>query len=259
MTAVLITGASSGIGEATALAFARTGATVGICARREDRLADVLARCREHAPGSQMWVTDLSDLDAIDVLAQRAVDDLGGVDVLVNNVGVPKRRKTTTLTPADVESVMAINYFGPVRLTLALLPGMVERGSGHIVSVSSMGAHMIAFGTGAYAASKGALELFTEALYLDLAGTGVHAHLVVPGTTKTEFSQEREGNDPPFPSDPATTASPDEVADAIVRALDDDRFLTFATDRDAATAAAKAADPNAFLATMRDRLGALNR
>ena len=154
---------------------------------------------------------------------------------------------------------MAVNYFGPVRLTLALLPGMVERASGHIVSVSSMGAHMIAFGTGAYAASKGALELFTEALYLDLAGTGVHAHLVVPGTTKTEFSQEREGNDPPFPSDPATTASPDEVADAIVRALDDDRFLTFATDRDAATAAAKAADPNTFLATMRDRLGALNR
>ena len=259
MTTVLVTGSSSGIGEATALAFARTGATVGICARREDRLADVLARCREHAPDSRMWVTDLSDLDAVDALAARAVDELGGVDVLVNNVGVPKRRKTTTLTPADVESVMAINYFGPVRLTLALLPGMVERGSGHIVNVSSMGAHMIAFGTGAYAASKGALELFTEALYLDLAGTGVHAHLVVPGTTKTEFSQEREGNDPPFPSDPATTASPDEVADAIVRALDDDRFLTFATERDAATAAAKAADPNTFLATMRDRLGALKR
>ena len=129
MTTVLVTGASSGIGEATALAFARTGATVGICARREDRLADVLARCREHAPDSRMWVTDLSDLDAIDGLAQRAVDELGGVDVLVNNVGVPKRRKTTTLTPADVESVMAINYFGPVRLTLALLPGMVERGA----------------------------------------------------------------------------------------------------------------------------------
>ena len=172
MTTVLVTGSSSGIGEATALAFARTGATVGVCARREDRLADVVARCREHAPDSRMWVTDLSDLDAVDALASRAVDELGGVDVLVNNVGVPKRRKTTTLTPADVESVMAINYFGPVRLTLALLPGMVERGSGHIVSVSSMGAHMIAFGTGAYAASKGALELFTEALYLDLAGTG---------------------------------------------------------------------------------------
>jgi short-subunit dehydrogenase len=259
VTAVLVTGASSGIGAATALAFARSGATVGICARREGLLADVLSRCREHAPASQMWVTDLSDLDAVDVLAQRAVEELGGVDVLVNNVGVPKRRKATAMTPADVESVMAINYFGPVRLTLALLPGMVERGSGHIVSVSSMGAHMIAFGTGAYAATKGALELFTEALYLDLAGTGVHAHVVVPGTTKTEFSTEREGNDPPFPSDPATTASPDEVADAIVRALDDDRFITFATERDAATAAAKAVDPNAFLATMRDRLGALNR
>ena len=100
-------------------------------------------------------MTDLSDLDAVDALATRVVDELGGIDVLVNNVGVPKRRKTTALTPVDVESVMAINYFGPVRLTLRLLPGMVERGSGHIVNVSSMGAHMIVFGTGVDAALEG--------------------------------------------------------------------------------------------------------
>ena len=71
MTTVLVTGVVVGIGEATALAFARTGATVGICARREDRLADVLARCREHAPDSRMWVTDLSDLDAVDAARAR--------------------------------------------------------------------------------------------------------------------------------------------------------------------------------------------
>ena len=93
MTTVLVTGASSGIGEATALAFARSGATVGICARREDRLASVLDRLREHAPESRMWVGDLSDLDAIPALVARVEDELGGIDVLVNNAGVPKRRR----------------------------------------------------------------------------------------------------------------------------------------------------------------------
>ena len=124
---------------------------------------------------------------------------------------------------------------------------MLERGSGHIVNVSSMGAHMISWGTSAYAASKGALELFTEALYLELAPRGVRAHLVVPGTTRTEFSTEREGNDPPM-TNPADATAPEVVAAAIVGCLDDDRFVTYATEQDAATSASKAADPNAFLA-----------
>jgi short-subunit dehydrogenase len=252
---VLVTGASSGIGAATAVAFAARGATVGICARREERLAEVLAEL----PRGRSWTVDLANLDAIDDFAATVMADLGGVDVLVNNAGVPKRRKTTAMTPADVEGVMATNYFSPVRLTSALLPGMVARGSGDIVNVSSMGAHMVAFGTGAYAASKAALELYTEALYLELAGTGVRAHLLVPGSTATEFSIPKDGNDPPFPQDPATLAAPEEVAAAIVACLDRDQFVSFATARDADTAAAKAADPNGYLAAMRERLGALGR
>ena len=254
---VLVTGASSGIGAATALAFAQTGATVGICARRADRLAEVLDRCREHAPGSRMYAVDLGDLDGVEAFARRASAELDGIHVLVNNAGVPKRRKATAMTPADVEDVMAINYFAPVRLTLALLPEMIGRAYGHVVNVSSMGAHMVAFGTGAYAASKGALELFTEALYLELADTGVHAHLVVPGSTRSEFSMAKEGNDAPFPLDPSSLAAPEEVASAIVASIADDRFMTFATQRDRETAASKAADPNAFLADMRTRFAAL--
>jgi short-subunit dehydrogenase len=251
VTRVLVTGASSGIGAATAVAFARTGATVALCARREDRLAEVLAECRESSPASCVVVADLARLDDLDAVAGRAVDALGGVDVLVNNAGIPKRRRTHTLTPTDVESVMALNYFSPVRLTLALLPTMLERGSGHVVNVSSMGAHMISWGTSAYAASKGALELFTEALYLELGPRGVHAHLVVPGTTRTEFSTPREGNDPPM-TDPADATPPEVVAGAIVGCIATDEFVTYATERDAATSARKAADPNAFLAQMRE-------
>jgi short-subunit dehydrogenase len=249
---VLVTGASSGIGAATARAFAARGDTVGICARREDRLAEVL----RDLPGGRMWSVDLADLDGIDAFAARSDDELGGIDVLVNNAGIPKRRRATTMTADDVEGVMAMNYFSPVRLTLALLPRMIERGRGDIVNVSSMGVHLVAFGVGAYSASKAALELFTEALYVELPGTGVCAHLVVPGTTATEFSSPREGNDPPLPPGP-TAATPEEVAAAVVAAVESDRFVSYATARDADTSATKATDPNAFLAGMRDALAGL--
>jgi short-subunit dehydrogenase len=249
---VLVTGASSGIGAATARAFAARGDTVGICARREDRLAEVLADLH----GGRSWAVDLADLGGIEAFAAKADDELGGVDVLVNNAGIPKRRRATTMSPDDAESVMAINYFAPVRLTLALLPRMIERARGDIVNVSSMGVHLVAFGVGAYAASKAALELFTEALYVELPGTGVRAHLVVPGTTITEFSTPREGNDPPLPPGP-TAATPEDVAAAIVASVDSDQYVSYATARDADTSATKAADPNAFLAQMREALAGL--
>ncbi len=122
---VLVTGASSGIGAALAERLAASGATVGICARRADRLGEVLDRCQEHAPGSKSWVCDFSQPDEVDTLARRCLDELGGVDVLVNNAGVPKRKHVTQLDPATVEAVTRINYLAPVRLTLALLPHMV--------------------------------------------------------------------------------------------------------------------------------------
>ncbi|HEY1177628.1 MAG TPA: SDR family NAD(P)-dependent oxidoreductase, partial [Phytomonospora sp.] len=115
------------------------------------------------------------------------------------------------------------------------------------------GVHMFSYGVGAYAASKAAVELWTEALHLELDGTGVAAHLFVPGTTLTEFSTEREGNDPPFPVDPATAATPEQVAAALLDCLGTDVFITYATERDAATAKAKNTDPNAFLAQLRRR------
>ena len=159
-----------------------------------------MAEVLQDLPGGKMWGVDLADLDGLGAFAARVDDELDGVDVLVNNAGIPKRRRTTTMTAADVESVMATNYFSPVRLTLALLPRMIERGSGDIVNVSSMGVHLVAFGVGAYSASKAALELFTEALYVELPGTGVRAHLVVPGTTATEFSSPARGQRPAAPA-----------------------------------------------------------
>lgn len=250
---VVITGASSGIGAALAMEATRRGARVAIVARRVDRLAEVLADCTAIADRDHVMVgADLADLDAIDALAHSLLGSLDDrIDVLINNAGVPKRRRTDQMDAGDVEGVMAINYFSPVRLTLALLPHMLERGSGDIVNVSSMGVHMAAFGVSAYSASKAALEMFTEGMYLELASTGVRPHLFVPGTTISEFSTDKPGNNAPFPTDPATASTSEQVAMSLLDSLESDQFRAFTGEREAGTAASREADVNAWLTNMR--------
>ncbi len=136
---VLVTGASSGIGAALAPLLAERGATVGIVARRADRLAEVLERCRTHTPASRMYVADLGDTDAAEALALQAWDDLGGLDVLVNNAAIPKRRRVQDISLDEVRETMVVNFESPVRMTLAVLPQMLERDRGVIVNVSSFG------------------------------------------------------------------------------------------------------------------------
>ena len=149
---------------------------------------------------------------------------------------------------------MAMNYFSPVRLTLGFLPRMIERGRGEIVNVSSMGVHSAAFGVGAYSATKAALELFTESLYLELTGTGVSARVFVPGTTRTEFSDDKPGNDPSMVRAATDCSTAEDVAAAIVASVGDGRFITYVRDQEGGTAAAKNADPNAFLAKAKETL-----
>ena len=252
---VLVTGASSGIGAALAVELGRGGAFVGLAARRGDRLAQVLEDVRDVGGDGCWWTLDLADLDSVAPFAERAWAEMGPIDVLVNNAGAPRRRSMKRLTPGELDETMAVNFTGAARLTMALLPYMLERDSGAIVNVSSMGTQSMAFRTGAYGAAKAALNLFTEALYLDLASTGVRAHLFTPGTTATEFSTPKPGNDDPFPQPPGSAMDPTDVAKALIAKLGSRDFEGFAAPALKETAQAKRADANGYLVKMLEALG----
>jgi short-subunit dehydrogenase len=242
---VLVTGASSGIGAGFAEAFARAGAAVGICARRADRLAEVAARCRELGAEVHEWVTDLADPKQVDELARAAVDEMGGVDLLVNNAGIPKRRHITATDAATVERVTEINYLSPVRLTLALLPQMLERDSGRIINVSSVAATLSSPGEAAYAASKAALSVFSEVMTVDLWDTGVQVLVVYPGIVDTELFQIPDNDPLDVPVEPITV---DECVADVLAALDRDAFEVYTPAHFKDFAVGKANDIPGFLA-----------
>jgi short-subunit dehydrogenase len=243
---VLITGASSGLGAALARGLAAREAVVGLIARRRDRLAEVLADCRRSSPDSAMWVADLGDSAAVGELALRAWDGLGGIDFLINNAAIPKRRAVTELRPDEVEEVMRVNFFAPMRMTLAVLPRMLARGSGLIVNVSSVGGRLPIIHETAYCASKSALCGWSEAMAVDLYGTGVAVKLIEPGPVDTEI-WDHPGSEEPIYQGPKVPA--DEVAEGIIEAIGSDRFEHYVPDMKAVVDA-KNADLDAFIAAV---------
>jgi NAD(P)-dependent dehydrogenase (short-subunit alcohol dehydrogenase family) len=241
---VLVTGASAGIGAALGEGFAKRGATVGICARRADRLDEVLERIRAHSPDSRAWTIDLSDLDALHDFAQTVERELGGVDVLVNNAGIPKRKTVFALTPEVVESVMRINYFSPVRLTLAMLDGLVQRG-GRIVFVSSVAARLSPPAEAAYAATKAALSAWAESMQVDLRDTDVKIHVVYPGIIDTELF-ELPDNDP-LPVTGVEALPVSAIVEPVLMMIEHDRFEVAVPDWFGEVFAGKYRDVAAFL------------
>jgi short-subunit dehydrogenase len=253
-TNILVTGASSGIGAELAPQLAEAGATVGIVARRAERLDAVLERCRAHAPESRMWTADLGDLDRAAQLALEAWDAFGHLDCLVNNAAIPKRTPLTRLTPADVAHVMDVDFNSPVRMGMAVLPRMLERGSGEIVNVSSLGGRLGIAHEAAYCAAKFALCGWTEVMAIDLHGTGVTAKLVLPGPIATEIWDQPD-NDPALYDGPLVSAA--DCAATIVAAIEGDGFEYYAppempgglgAQRDIVVG--KTQDPDAFLSVV---------
>jgi NAD(P)-dependent dehydrogenase (short-subunit alcohol dehydrogenase family) len=175
---ILLTGASSGIGEAGAERLAREGATLIVVARRQDRL-DALAERITTAGGTAISIAcDVSDLDAVDALVADVEKRVGGVDILINNAGRSIRRSLSESLERwhDVERTIVLNYYAPLRLIRGLAPGMLERGDGHIINVSTWGVLSEASPLfSVYNASKAALSAVSRVAETEWGPRGVHS------------------------------------------------------------------------------------
>jgi NAD(P)-dependent dehydrogenase (short-subunit alcohol dehydrogenase family) len=221
---ILVTGASSGIGEATALAVAERGAVTLLVARRVDDLARVVAAVEARGGTAYAYPCDLTDGPAVDRMVATVTAEHGGVDMLVNNAGRSIRRSLSLSYNRmhDFERTMAINYFAPVRLILGLLPHMVEQRSGHVANILTWGVQVKAPKFAAYISSKTALDTFSRIAGRETYGDGVTFTNIRLPLVRTDMIGPTDA----YRGAPALT--PEQAAARVVRALED-RPLTVST------------------------------
>ncbi len=183
-----VTGASSGLGRALALRLARDGYAVALAARRLERLEEVATAIRNAGGRAVVCPCDVGDGPSVHHAISRAESAFGPVDLLVANAGISEAAGAHELSAPVVERLMRVNFMGAVYAAERVLPGMIERGSGHLVAVGSLAGYGGLARTAAYSASKGALHNFFESLRVDLRGTGVDVTVITPGYVRTELT-----------------------------------------------------------------------
>jgi serine 3-dehydrogenase (NADP+) len=209
----VVTGASAGIGEATARTLAKAGARVLLVARREERLR---ALAEEISGGACFLALDLAQADAAQALLDAASAQLGNVDILINNAGILRTSHVDAFDLAELEPMIAINYSAVVRTSILFARHMKTNGSGQIINLSSIGASLTAAGTGIYGGLKMALDRFTDVLRIELAGSGVRVGQVAPGTTTTEIFEDMKAKGQPGWDEYIPPMVPDDIARAIL-------------------------------------------
>jgi hypothetical protein len=226
---VVVTGASSGIGHVTARAFATRGATVVAVARREALLEELVAACRADAPGCAYLAGDLANRAFAEHVIDETVRRHGRLDVLVNNAAISKHKQIYHTSAEEADYVMRVNFMSCVWTTFAAIPPMLRRGGGTIVNVGSFAGKVAPPREAVYAASKAAMASFTEGLWNDLAGSGIHVALIVPGPIDTEVWEKED--EPPAYHGPKYP--PGIVTNAIFEAIERHRFEIMVPRRNA--------------------------
>jgi NAD(P)-dependent dehydrogenase (short-subunit alcohol dehydrogenase family) len=195
----VVTGASAGLGAQLCLDLAGAGATVVGLARSADRLELLSVALQALSPSSETIVCDVADTDALRAALGRVVVSHGPIDLLINNAAQDPGVRLTDITEDDFRRTFDVNFFAPVAATLAVVPSMVQRGTGTIVNVSSDGGRLPSPGPGAYPSSKAALSAFSESTSFRLGPKGIHVHVVYPAFMATALgvSALRRGLRPP--------------------------------------------------------------
>lgn len=193
---VMITGASSGLGRGVALEVASRGAHLGLLARREDLLNEIVDQARALNVKAVAATADVRDVKAVREATDRFRKELGPIDVLIANAGIGTADHAARLTPEHAADVISINLLGAVNSVAAVLPEMVERKQGRLVAISSLAAYRGLAKSAAYCASKAALSAYFESLRIDLRHTGVGVTIIHPGFIKTPLTAGREAKMP---------------------------------------------------------------
>jgi short-subunit dehydrogenase len=214
----VITGASSGIGRETAILFAQKKVKVALAARRENRLEEVAGIIRRLEGQPLVIPTDMSDQIQVERMIGKTLERFGRIDILVNNAGFGQLASIEETSPDDMREIMDVNLMGTFYASKAVLPQMRKQGSGHIINISSVAGKRGFPFLGAYCATKSAMNAISEAMRIELTGTGIYVSLVYPVTTTTEFFdviKSRAGRR--FEAPKMFTQSAYQVADAIVK------------------------------------------
>ncbi|HSI88421.1 MAG TPA: SDR family NAD(P)-dependent oxidoreductase [Pyrinomonadaceae bacterium] len=194
---VLITGASSGIGEALAIALASRGAKIGLFARRETELKRIVVLCRDAGGDAISLPGDVADAAEVADAAAKLREAFGDIDMLIANAGIGGNDDATrSLTPDAVKKVIDVNLFGAVNAVHSVLPKMLERGSGHLVAISSLAGFRGLPRSAAYCASKAGMTAYFESVRLDVQHRGVDVTIIQPGFIKTPLTSGREAQMP---------------------------------------------------------------
>lgn len=194
---VFLTGASSGIGEALALAMAEKGATLGLLARRKELLDELAGRCESAGGAARVFAADVTDAAAVQAAADEFRTEFGRIDIMIANAGIGGNNpETRALRPDAVKKVIDINLIGAVNSVAAVLPQMIERGAGQLVAISSLAGVRGLPKSAAYSASKAGMTALFESVRLDTRSKGIDVTIIQPGFIKTPLTSGRSSKMP---------------------------------------------------------------